>query len=74
MSGINLGILQEILLNELESPGKGSSTKQKQIGAFTTLLKNGDKQAIEIIEKINSENITPEDAFVLLSDYLATKH
>ena len=78
MNERNLGILQEILFREIEALQNGgnaqsANAKTKQIDAFTKLLKNGDKQAIEIIERINNENITPEDAFVLLSEYLTAK-
>ena len=77
MSNITLGVLNDMLWDEFESLTAGDSTstearaKKAQINAFMKSLNNGDKQACEIRDRIDSGDIPREDVFALLNEFLA---
>jgi len=79
MGNSTLGVLAGILLDEMDSLTAGDSTpketnaKTRQLNAFMKLLRNGDKQASEFLDRINSEDIPREDVIVLLSEFLVSR-
>ena len=65
-----MDLVLQMLDDMWEMPNKEMDKRCKLANKFTRLINKGDEGLLELCDWIENDEISDEDAFLLLSDYL----